>query len=428
MLYLGRMASGNCGFDPGERWRTTLLLLTMLPITSPAAPAMTTLPAAPASQPVVTDPLNRTPEVRDAFDHFYNMDYDGALSRFERVAKAHPNDPTATDYLLYTIVFREFNRLDLLDTTFYANDGFLTGKHTVVEDPAVRDRVRQLAADAIAAADARLNINSEDVNALYARGWAKSLEAAYTGVVERGFAGALRMALGAKNDHSEVLRLDPAYTDANLVVGTYQYVVGALPFSFRLVVGIAGIKGNKEKGMEMLRIAAAHGLTTSVEARTCMMLFLRREARYGEALEIAHTLAAQYPHDFLFQLEEANLAKDAGTGQHAVELYRHVLAQAQQPGYYYSQHVELAYYGLGESLRGQKMYPDAVSAYRSAANAPKTSPELKRRCLLAMGECFDLAGDHASAVSNYQQVIDAGSDTVQADEARKWIKKGYSER
>ncbi len=84
-----------------------------------------------AQETVDTDPLNRTPEVRDAYQHFYSMDYDNAMERFERIHREHPNDPMATDYLLNATLFRELNRLDLLDTTFYANDGFLTGKHTV---------------------------------------------------------------------------------------------------------------------------------------------------------------------------------------------------------------------------------------------------------------------------------------------------------
>lgn len=384
--------------------------------------------AGAAATPVDTDPLNRTPEVREAFEHFYTLDYDGALTCFEKVEKAHPQEPIAVDYVLDTVVFRELNRLDLLDTTFYANDGFLTGKHTVVEDPAVRDRVRQLADQAIAQADARLHHNGADVNALYARGWALSLEATYDAMVERAFTGSLRMALNARGDHAEVLRLDPNYTDGNLVVGTYEYVVGALPFSFRLVVGIAGVHGSKERGMEMLRIAADRGVTTSVEARTCMMLFLRREAKYSEALEIAHSLAEQYPQGFLFQLEEANLAKDAGQGPHAIELYRRVLALNQQPGYFHSPQLELAYFGLGDTLRGQTRYADAIAAYKSAAYAPRTSPELKRRCLLAAGKSYDLMGDHVSARSMYQQVMDAGSDTVQADDARKLMRRPYSER
>ena len=389
--------------------------------------------------PVDTAALNRTPEVKEAFDHFYNLDYDGALSRFAKIQQQHPQDPMATDYILYVTIFQELNRLDLLDTTFYANDGFLTGNHTVVEDPVLRDRVKQLGDQAVTQANTLLDANKDQagkgtngvsdsvaLDALYARGWARSLDATYIALVERSFTSALRMALGARGDHADVLKRDPSYVDANLVVGTYEYVVGALPLSFRLVIGIAGISGSKEKGMQMLQTAAAHGVITSVEARTCMMLFLRREAKYAQAQQVAHSLAAQYPRDFLFLLEEANLAKDAGGGMQAVELYHHLIALTQQPGYFHSVHTELAYYGLGDSLRGQKMYPEALTAYLNAAATPRTSPELKRRCLLSAGKTYDLMGDHARAATAYQQVISSDGKSVQADEARKLLKKPYS--
>ena len=129
------------------------------------------------AETVDTNPLNRQPEVREAFQLFYNMDYDEALPRFEKIQREHPNDPMATAYLLDAVEFRELNRLDLLDTTFYANDGFLTGKHTVVEDPKVRDRIRALGDQAVNQANAVLKTNSNDVNALFARGWVRSLEA-----------------------------------------------------------------------------------------------------------------------------------------------------------------------------------------------------------------------------------------------------------
>ena len=43
--------------------------------------------------------------------------------------------------LLDAVVFQELYRQDLLDTTFYANDGFLTGKHATEEDPKKRDQI-----------------------------------------------------------------------------------------------------------------------------------------------------------------------------------------------------------------------------------------------------------------------------------------------
>ena len=397
-----------------KRWQTAML----------AATAACAIRASAAT--VDTSPLNRTDAVRAAFGSFYVMDYDAAMQQFTKIAAAHPDDPLATDFLLDTTVFQELNRLDLLDTTFYANDGFLTGKHTVVEDPATRDRIRSLADRAIAQATTELAANGKNADALYARGWARSLEATYIALVERSFPAALKLALGARNDDEEVLRDDPNYVDAELVVGTYQYVVGALPLSFRILIGIAGISGNKEKGMAMLRNAAANGVRTTVEARTCMMLFLRREAKYAEAESIADELAKQYPHDYLFQLELANLQKDAGQGQAAIARYRLVLERARAGGYFHNAHLELAYFGLGDTLRGQKMFEEAAEAFGSAAAIPTTSPELQQRCLVAAGQSYDLLHDHTRATASYQAALNLGAETVQGQEARKLIRKPYA--
>lgn len=157
-----------------------------------------------------------------------------------------------------------------------------------------------------------------------------------------------------------------------------------------------------------------------------MMLFLRREAKYEGAVAIAKGLAEEYPHDYLFRLEEANLEKDAGDGMVAVETYQGLIEMAKRAGYYPNAHLELAYFGLGDSLRGQKKFSDAVAAYREGADQATTSPELKRRCLLEAGKTFDLMREHDKAVQQYEAVLSAGSDTVQGDQARKYIKSAYT--
>ena len=397
-----------------------LALLTGLLFSFWALPAL--------ADPVETNPLNRDPKVREAFDRFYIMDYNGSISRFETIRSEHPENPLATAYLLYSTVFEELFRLDLLDTTFYANDGFLTGKHIVTEDPQVRDHIKQLADQAIDEANQQLKTNENDVNALFARGWAKSLEATYQAMVERSFSSALRLASQAHSDHAKVLQLNPNYVDAKLVVGIYEYVIGALSLPFKILMGFAGIHGSKATGMEMLRDDAERGTITSVEARVSMMLFLRREAKYPEAEEIAEALVKEYPRDFLFHLEVANLQKDAGQGLKAISSYREVTELSKKPGYFPSTHLELVYFGLGDTLRGQKLYADAVEAYREAAYQPTISPELKRRCLLAAGQVYDLMRDHDKARQQYQAVIDAGSDSAQADQARRFLKTAYTGR
>jgi tetratricopeptide (TPR) repeat protein len=374
---------------------------------------------------VHTNPLNNDPLVREAFDHFYLLDYPGAVDRFERFHEMHPGDPQPTVLLLDAVLFQELYRQDLLDTTFYANDGFLTGRHATQEDPKARDRIFGLADEAIREADWRLGKNPNDVDALYARGWARALKCTYVAMVERGFGAGFKLARQAKDDHMRVLQLDPDYVDAKLVVGVYEYVVGALPLPFKFIIGFAGITGSKSRGLEMLTDDGNRGAITNIEARTTITLFLRREGRYKEAIQVILALKMQYPRDYLFCLEEANLRKDAGEGMAAVDAYREILAVNARPGYFYSPRLELTYFGLGDALRGQRHYGEAAQSYEQAAGTPNVGPELKIRSLLAAGECRDLSGERQQAVKDYQVAIDSGPNTSRADTARKLLRSPY---
>jgi tetratricopeptide (TPR) repeat protein len=397
-----------------------------LPVFSLAVAILASASCRGAAADVHTNPMNSDPQVRDAFQHFYNLDFPGAVSRFERFHAQHPGDPQATAYLLEAVIFQELYEQDLLDTTFYANDGFLTGKHATREDPRVRAHIMSLADEAIHESDWRLSRNPNDVDALYARSWVRALECTYLAMVDREFATGFRLATKARDDAARALEIDPNYVDAKLVNGIYEYVVGALPWPFKFLIGFAGISGSKTTGMAMLRDAGERGVGTSLEARTAMALFLRRESRYREAIQVVRTLEAQYPHDFLFRLEEANLRKDGGEGMVAVEAYRGLLADAAKPGYFVDAKLELAYFGLGDALRGQRHYDEAAQAYEKAASALNVGPELKIRSLLAAGESRDLNGERPLAVRDYQAAISAGPNTSRADTARKHLRTPYT--
>ena len=380
-------------------------------------------PACAAS--VDTNPMNYDPQVQAAFKDFYNLDYTGAVEIFERYRGEHPSDPQATAYLLNAIVFQELYHQDLLDTTFYANDGFLTGRHATEEDPKKRDQIFALADEAVREADWRLSQNPNDVNALFARAWVRSLRCTYVAMVERGYGTGFRLATKARNDAARVLELDPSYVDAKLITGVYEYVVGALPWPFKLMIGFAGITGSKATGLAMLRDDGNRGVLTNVDARTAIALFLRREAKYDQAIQVVLQLKNEYPRDFLFCLEEANLRKDAGEGMKAVDAYRQIQADNARPGYFADARMELADFGLGDALRGQRHYDEAAQAYEQAAWTPGAGLELKIRSLLDAGQCRDLGGQRQLAVGDYQAAIDAGPNTSRADQARRYLRAPY---
>jgi tetratricopeptide (TPR) repeat protein len=373
-----------------------------------------------------TDPINLTPQVREAHEHFYNLDYDGALTRFEAIQRDNPHSAIATGYVLQTLIFRELYRQDLLDTTYYAHDSFLTSKRSVPVPQANRDRIEYLTNSAIALCDQQIKANPNDKNAYFARGYARGMHAAFITLADHSYVAAARQGYASRNDSEQVLRIDPAYADAKMAIGIQQFAVASLPRVLRIMVGIAGVSGNKEKGLDLLRQSAAHGIVTNIESRTALSLFLRHDARYPEAVVVQHGLAEQYPRDYLFRLEEANLTKDAGHGPEAIAIYKAVLADAKKPGYFYDPRLQMAYFGLADTQRGQNLIAEAAQNYLEAAAQPKCSEWLRRRAQLNAGEMFDLLHQRDNAVQQYQLASAGGGDQSQADTARRYIKTPYT--
>ena len=373
-----------------------------------------------------TYPLNLDPTVHDGFEHFYNLDYDGAMQRFQEVLQAHPQDPMAVSYILMDTIFRELYRQDLLDTTYYAHEHFLSSGHKSDVTPAMRQQVEQLTDRAVSLADARIKANPNDKDAYFARGYARGMHAAWMTLVDHSFTGAARQGLSSRNDSEQVLKLDPTYADAKMAVGIQQFAVASLPRFVRMLVGIAGVGGNKEQGLNLLRDAAAHGTATRVESQTAMSLFLRHDHRYQEAYAVAQSLAKQYPHDFLFRLEEANLMKDAGHGPEAIAIYKGVLADAVKPGYFIDPRLQLAYFGLGETERGQGEINSAADSYLKASLQPNCSDWMRKRAQLAAGMMFDLQHRRDEALAQYRLAAAPGGDQTQADAARRYSKAPYT--
>lgn len=373
-----------------------------------------------------TDPINLTPLVREAREHFYNLDYDGALSRFETVLKNNPQNPMAVDYVLTTVIFRELYHQDLLDTTYYAHDSFLSSKRDVPVPEATRQRIEDLTDRAIDLCDKQIDANPNDKNAYFARGYAHGMHAAFITLVDHSFISAAHQGLNARNDSEHALKIDPGYADAKMAVGIQQFAVASLPRILRIMVGIAGVNGNKEKGLQLLREAAAQGVVTPIESRTALSLFLRHEGRYPEALTVERGLAQEFPHDYLFRLEVANITKDGGNGPAAIAAYKAILADAQKPGYFYEPRLHMTYFGLADTQRGQNDIADAAKNYLEAAAQPTCSDWLRRRAQLNAGEMFDLLQNRAEAIKQYQLASAGGGDQSQADAAQKYLKNPYT--
>jgi tetratricopeptide (TPR) repeat protein len=394
------------------------MLLVLAPVCLGADSAVSTSVRPPDLRPA--DPLNQA-----AFEHYYNLDLDATIQDFEKILARHPNDPFAVNHLLSAVQIRELYRMGAMTTGEYSNDSFIGQAHRPA-DPAVKQRIRQLVEQAEKLENAQLAHAPDNVDMLYARGVTRGQFALYTALIERAWFSALRNAVGARRDHERVLELDPQYTDAKLVVGAHYFVTGSLSLAMRMAVSLVGLSGDKQKGLQYLSDAYHSNGETRVDAGIVLMVFLRREHRYGEALQIAGELSPRFPRNYLLPLEQANLLRVSGKGDEAEEQYRRVWQNGRE-GKYGSLHYEIAAVGLGDLLRGEKKYQAAAAAYELVSEVTGADPELLQKANLGAGEMYDQLQKRDLAVKKYEAVVATNSGNAEADKARKRMKDAYRE-
>jgi tetratricopeptide (TPR) repeat protein len=381
------------------------------------------VPAVPAAGGDSSNPSPYEALASSGLNHYYSLEYDEAVRDFQKAAEIHPQDPKAWNHLLEAVLFRELYKHDALDTSLYTHQSFLSTKQVLV-DAAVKQKIKELADKAIALADQELKSNPQDVQALYSRGVTKGLRSTYLALIEHSWFAAVRNSLSARTDHEQVLKLQPGFVDAKTIIGAHNFVVGSLPLAVKITIGITGIHGDKSKGLEYLQEAGRAGGESSADARVALALFLRREERFQDAINVVHTLVQEHPKNFLFALEEANLMKDAGKGPAAVVALRSLL-EACRTGKYPQAHTELVAYALGEALRGQGQYPEAIPAYEAAGYSKSINQELRQRSLVSAGEVYDILGKRDEAVKDYRAAESLDSSTEEAGRARKRLNKPY---
>jgi hypothetical protein len=384
--------------------------------------AQTCLAAAPPISTALRppDPLNSA-----AFEHYYNIDYDAAVQDFERILARHPNDAFALNHLLSAIQVRELYRMGAMNSGEYSNDNFIGQAHRPA-DPAQKQRIQQLVQQAENLEDAELARNPNNVDMLYARGVTRGQFALYTALIERAWFSALRNAVGARHDHERVLELAPQYTDAKLIVGAHNYVMGNLSLAVRMAVALVGLSGDKEKGLRYLSDDYNANGETSVDAGVVLLVFLRREHRSGEALAIARVIGPRFPRNYLLPLEEANLLRASGKSEEAEEQYRRVWQNGRE-GKYGNLHYEIAALGLGDLLRSEKKYQAAAAAYEMVGEVAGADPEFLQKANLGAGEMYDQLQKRDLAVRKYEAVVATNSGNAEAEKARKRMKDAYRE-
>jgi tetratricopeptide (TPR) repeat protein len=253
--------------------------------------------------------ISRAPEIDAGFHLLYQLKPVEARERFEAFRRAHPEDPLADASDAVSYLFEECFQQGVLTSEFFLDDKRFLGKVALKPDPSLRTAFFAAVRRAQELARLRLETDPNDADALFAMTLSGGLEADYASLIDMEQRKSLRM-LGEANEFAErLLAVAPEAADAYLTLGLANYVIGSLSGFKRLFLRLSGTRGDKRRGVEQLKTAAAQGRYLRPFAKILLALVALREKQPELARTQLTELVAEFPHNSLFASELAKLGE-----------------------------------------------------------------------------------------------------------------------
>lgn len=380
----------------------------------------------------------RFEQLRDSgYEALYNLDYGKARADFSELARLFPQHPAGTQYLASALMFETLYKSRRLQASLYSTKYFYA-KSDDKTDPEVAKQFWTLTGEAQSLAAARRKQYPKDTEALYYLGNVAALKATFEETVERRHSAALSDGCEAVELHRKVIKLDPAYNDAEVTIGMYDYIVGALPFPAKLVAGFFGAHGSKKRGLATVERVAKEGKGARDQARTLLVILYTREKRYVEAAELARQLSAKYPRNYLYRLEAANAlilqATTAGKAKHApadeatageaYDIYEALLNDKEVSGTA-ARLTDLIHFRYGEALLKTGRTERAAAEFFAAAKSAGADEGLATMAHLYAARSLDACDKRPQAVAQYHVVLSRPDVYDAHEEARKGLRERY---
>jgi len=360
-------------------------------------------------------------------DALYNLDFNTAQQGYETLTREYPDNPDYWNALASSLLLRIMYEQEKLSLESFSGSSLGTTESRDAVNAKEEKRLRETVDIAIAKSDAILKKNPRDIRALYAKGISNATLASFEASVKRSYVAAGGKAKAARDLHRQVLKMDSSFDDARMSVGMFNYVVGVIPWSIRLLLSPFGFRGEgKEIGMEQLETAAVKGKSVGTDARMMLIVVYNRERRYEQALKFATELHSRYPRNFIFELAQASIYGKMKRWDDALRTYQEVLAkvEAKKNGYerlaaYRVQH------SLGTTNIERHQFESAIDNFDHVVKFKDSPPDAKASAHLWMGKIHDSAGRRAQALQQYDAILALNCNSEFKSQAQQFKKRPF---
>jgi len=389
------------------RRTASLVLLVLLAF----APASARQAPAPPEDPVGA-----------AIGHIRNLEYAEARRQLEAWVGEHPDDLRAWNYLAVAILYREMFERGVLEAKVYGQGGEAFQPSKVEVSPGFQEDLFRVLDRAQQLAEARLQKDPQDKEAMYWLGVTHGTRATYHFTLRKEYGPALHEAKDAFDLHERLLKVDPTFTDASLIVGVQHYVVGSLPWFWKLMAALSGRHGDRKQGLAEVKRAAEQGHFAREDAQLMLGVLYQREKMLPEALAVFQEMAAASPRNYLLPQEVASLDQQMGDWAAAAQVYDSMLEKyrAHEPNFDKLPAARF-FYLAGVARRHLEQDEAALALLAEGASLPGDSIYIYR-CELQAAELDALNHREQQARQRYQRVAQAVPDTEEGKLARRALK------
>ena len=253
--------------------------------------------------------LNSSSLLDAGYRDMYNLQFAEAHQAFATWQQQHPEDPRGPVADAAAYLFSEFNRLHVLEFQLFTDDRKLASEPKLSPDPAVRQAFQLQLAKTKQLADAALQHNPHDANAMFAQALRLGLSADYDGLIEKRYLDALDYTKRGRILAQQLLAEDPNYFDAYLAIGMENYLFSLRPAPLRWLLRLDGAQTDRAAGVADLRIVAQKGHYLLPYARLLLAVAALRDNDPRTARELLRGLEQEFPRNPLYRQELALLEK-----------------------------------------------------------------------------------------------------------------------
>lgn len=253
------------------------------------------------------------PQLETAFRRMYELRFDAARAEIDTYRRLHPEDPLGAAAEAASYLFEEFDRQEVLTSSFFLDDRRLLSG--IKGSPDSRRCAAFLAANLRAQkmAESRLNINPRDPEALFVVTLTDGMRGDFEALIEKHQLESLRFIRKAEDEATRLLELKPDVLDAYVAIGAANYIIGCLPLHKRVILWFGGFHGDRERGMNQLEMAANGGHYLKPLAKVLLAFAAEREQQADRAVVLFEDLSRDFPENprFARELSVARKARDS---------------------------------------------------------------------------------------------------------------------